>query len=286
MKTDPLVSLEGTTLSTSPLVCIPADGASVTTFLDFVAQLERASGIYGLQPRGIDHSQDPQLSVEEAALFNVEALAPLRSRGPIHLIGHCHGGLVAFEMARCLEARRWNIGSLTLIDTEPPDAPEAATDRPDDSQIRHEFVEAFEKSYSCHLLLNAEKGITDIGEYLRALHAALVRTKCWSSRSTPDMLRRALERYSAARAAPYMPCTRYPGTVRLALPDDRGLVEREERTPHALYEERWRAYAANVDTYHARGDRFSMLQLPHVRALAQWWRQTVAPAAMAGRSTH
>src|ERR1700730_13091498 len=117
---NPLMSLQATHSSESPLVCIPGAGASVTAFLEFVGELGNRWPAYGLQPRGVDPEEHPHGSVEAAALYNLNSLAQLDALGPIHLLGHSHGGLVAFDMALRLREQGRPVASITLIDSEPP----------------------------------------------------------------------------------------------------------------------------------------------------------------------
>ncbi len=72
--------------------------------------------VYALAPHGADGGPIPP-SVEAMArdyLARIEAIQP---HGPYHFMGYCNGGLVAFECARILAARREAIETLVLIAT-------------------------------------------------------------------------------------------------------------------------------------------------------------------------
>ena len=92
----PLLRLHATHRDTSPLICVPGAGASVTTFVDFVGYLGDGWPVYGLQPRGLDISESPHETIEETAAYNLDAIAGFSATQPIHLLGHSHGGLGAY----------------------------------------------------------------------------------------------------------------------------------------------------------------------------------------------
>jgi acetoacetyl-CoA synthetase len=79
--------------------------------------LECDRPVYGIQAVGLDPVREPQTSVEEMARTYVDAMASLQPEGPYDLAGHSFGGLIAFEMARQIEARGLEVGWLGLIDT-------------------------------------------------------------------------------------------------------------------------------------------------------------------------
>jgi amino acid adenylation domain-containing protein len=59
-------------------------------------------------------------TVEALAAERIRALRALRPRGPYVLGGHCHGGLIAFEMARQLRAAGEEIEWVIMVDTDAP----------------------------------------------------------------------------------------------------------------------------------------------------------------------
>lgn len=271
-----LVLQEGGDLE-APLICIPGAGASVTVFLEFTEGLARRLPVYGLQPRGIAPAERPHESVEEAACYNLEALAPLGLPGPLHLLGHSHGGLVAFEMACRLFHAKCPVASLSLIDTEPFEGLDAHCERADPAWIRREFIRTLESTYATALPV-AEKIIVapDLKEYLRGLHRALVIMKCWSSTIDVELLCGPFATYAAARNSVYRSQAVYPDRLHLALACDPDPYEHTRPRPRELYARHWKRHALEVDAWYASGNHFSMLQRPHARALAQWWRRDVA----------
>jgi len=240
--------------------------------------------IFGLQPRGIDPREPPHTSVEEAAVYYLESLVDLRPGGPIHLVGHSFGGLVALEMALRLNSGGRAIASLTLIDTEPPDATEHL-DRTQQSleigEIYGEFVEVFEGIFERTLSIDETNLASGNGEaFLIDLHAALVRSRCFSARTTPEILRGSLATFVAARLTTYVPMSVYPQTVHLVLAgSDRPSRYRsllEAAAMKETYVVDWRHHAPKLEVWRGPGHHFSILQLPQVASLAAWWQRTRA----------
>jgi amino acid adenylation domain-containing protein len=71
---------------------------------------------YALQPHGLDGQPVPT-SIEAMAELHLKALREVQPEGPYMLGGHCNGGLIAFEMARRLEASGERVALLALICT-------------------------------------------------------------------------------------------------------------------------------------------------------------------------
>ena len=60
---------------------------------------------YGLRARGVDGVTPPHTKIEDMAAYYIKALRPVQPHGPYLLGGYCFGGVVAFEMARQLQAQ-------------------------------------------------------------------------------------------------------------------------------------------------------------------------------------
>lgn len=72
---------------------------------------------YALQPHGLAGQPAPA-SIEAMAEVHLRALRRAQPEGPYMLGGHCNGGLIAFEMARRLEAAGERVPLLALICTQ------------------------------------------------------------------------------------------------------------------------------------------------------------------------
>jgi thioesterase domain-containing protein/acyl carrier protein len=77
-------------------------------------------GFYGLRAHSADGTEQAHTSVESMAADYLREMHVLQPDGPYFLIGNCIGGIVAYEIARQLEARGQEVALLVLMDTELP----------------------------------------------------------------------------------------------------------------------------------------------------------------------
>jgi thioesterase domain-containing protein len=103
-----------------PLFCIHPGGGTVFCYLELARHLPNDQPVYGLQAQGIDGLLAPHGSVKEMACHYVELIRTIQPHGPYQLCGWSSGGIIAYEMARLLEAQGVAIGRLLLIDTGLP----------------------------------------------------------------------------------------------------------------------------------------------------------------------
>jgi len=82
---------------------------------------------YAIDPHGV-HDAPPH-SIEEMAAARLELVRQVRPHGPYVLGGFCNGGLIAFEMARQLEAEGEKISSLILLSVDGSNAEFSWLDR-------------------------------------------------------------------------------------------------------------------------------------------------------------
>jgi thioesterase domain-containing protein len=279
-QSNPLVPLHAPHSIECPVFCIPGAGASVTSFVEFVNALDEKLPIYGLQPRGIDIAEQPHESVEDAALYNLRALTRFNLTRPIHLLGHSHGGLVAFEMALRLHEQGRSVASLTLIDTEPPDSIGEAPRQISTAEIFREFTEAFEDTFDKSL--DIDQAVIESGQaqfFVDELNAALIKARVLPLRNNVGMLHGSLATFTAACNCKYIPGGCYANTLRLVLvgPRSNRRVSMDDvRKKWGIYAAKWRRHAGAVDIWYGPGHHFSILQAPQVSVLAKWWQQATA----------
>jgi thioesterase domain-containing protein len=273
---DPLIPLDDTERSGIPLLCVPGAGASVTSFNELVGAFGRRWPIYGLQPRGIDSTEQPHSTVEAAALCNLQAASGLTAAGPVHLLGHSHGGLVAYEMACRLQAQGRPVASLTIIDSGPPETSAGIIRDVTETEIFGKFVDAIRLSFERPLPLDHDVLAAGQAEaQLRHLHGAMIHAGILPARSAPEMLRGPLSAFAAALRSAYHPVAPYAGQLRLVQVGDPKLDAIADRQQQRHAEE-WRRWAAEMEMWHGPGHHYSILRAPHVRALAEWWLSTGA----------
>jgi amino acid adenylation domain-containing protein len=91
-------------------------------FLPLAASLGNEQPFYAVRdPRPIAERGD--YTVEEQAERLVKAVRQVRIKGPYVLVGHCFGGLAAFEAARRLAAAGETVSKVILIDVSAPGYP-------------------------------------------------------------------------------------------------------------------------------------------------------------------
>jgi thioesterase domain-containing protein/acyl carrier protein len=106
-----------------PLFFVHVLGGGVMNYLPMAQALDPDQPFYAFQAAGFDGECDPHSSIPQMAAHYVAALRQFQPRGPYHLGGHCFGGVVAFEMARQLEAAGERVAQVHLIDAHAPGKP-------------------------------------------------------------------------------------------------------------------------------------------------------------------
>ncbi|HIA01081.1 MAG TPA: non-ribosomal peptide synthetase, partial [Myxococcales bacterium] len=103
----------------SALFCVHPIGGNVLSWHALALRLGHQQSVYGLQSVGLFDGVEAQDEVESMARRYVLAVRQVQKQGPYRLAGYSFGGLVAFEMARQLQA----VGeqsSLLLLDAPSP----------------------------------------------------------------------------------------------------------------------------------------------------------------------
>ncbi|WP_309728802.1 amino acid adenylation domain-containing protein, partial [Chamaesiphon sp. OTE_75_metabat_556] len=108
-----------------PLFCVHPIGGNILEYYAFANFLDRDRPIYGLQSQGLDGQQKPFRRVEDMASHYLKEIRTIQPHGPYFMLGYSFGGLVAFEMARQLEADGEKTQMLALLDCSAPNLPSA-----------------------------------------------------------------------------------------------------------------------------------------------------------------
>jgi thioesterase domain-containing protein/acyl carrier protein len=103
-----------------PLFCVHPAGGTLFCYLELAAHLQTEIPLYGLQAQGIDGELEPHDSVEAMAAAYAPALKKIQPGGPYQLCGWSTGGLIAFELARQLQAAGDEVSRLILFDAAIP----------------------------------------------------------------------------------------------------------------------------------------------------------------------
>ena len=116
---DPLVELRASDTG-EPLFCVAGLKGHAFEFRPLVEHLTSERAVYGLQYPGVDPRDTPLTRMEAIAAEFIRWMRRVQPRGPYHLTGYSHGGIVAYEMAQQLRAANESVALLALLDTMPP----------------------------------------------------------------------------------------------------------------------------------------------------------------------
>jgi thioesterase domain-containing protein len=100
----------------------PGHNGDVFCFVRLARHLGAEQPFYALQPPGLDGRFKCPARVEDLAALFVDALVIFQPRGAFLLGGFCHGGTIAFEMARQLRERQREVDLLVLMGSDCPTA--------------------------------------------------------------------------------------------------------------------------------------------------------------------
>ncbi|REG22604.1 amino acid adenylation domain-containing protein [Archangium gephyra] len=103
-----------------PLFLLHPVGGTVFTYQALARMLDPRLPIYGVRARGLEPGELPAGNIEAMATLYVEAVRTRQPSGPYRLAGHSFGGIVAYEMAQQLLARREQVEALVLMDSPGP----------------------------------------------------------------------------------------------------------------------------------------------------------------------
>ncbi|MEO6230172.1 MAG: amino acid adenylation domain-containing protein [Ferruginibacter sp.] len=100
-----------------PLYIICGGGGTATRFKRFAGMLDDDQPVFALQPIVDNAEHKIHVSMEEIANKFIEEIMIGNPDGPYALSGHCVGGVIAFEMAKQLEAKGKKVHLLAMFDT-------------------------------------------------------------------------------------------------------------------------------------------------------------------------
>lgn len=104
--------------SAAPLFCVHGAGGGVLFYRPLANRLPHDRPFVAIEARA---EWNPPGSIEETAEIYVRAIRARQASGPYLLGGYSFGGVVAFEMARQLEAAGEEVAMLVLIDSLNPE---------------------------------------------------------------------------------------------------------------------------------------------------------------------
>ena len=100
-----------------PLYIVHGSGLTVLVFHSLAKGLDVNQPVYGLQARGLNGVDEPFETMEDIAAYYISEILEQNPDGPYNLAGYSFGGIVAFEMAKQLEAMGKLVNMLAIFDT-------------------------------------------------------------------------------------------------------------------------------------------------------------------------
>ncbi len=123
-----------------PFFLVHAVGGNVLGYAELARRLGPEQPVYGLQSQGLDGQQPALETLEEMAALYLESIRTVQPQGPYLLGGWSMGAVVAFEMARQLQARGERVDLLALIDPSAATEDRVRTDTWDRAQLAALFA--------------------------------------------------------------------------------------------------------------------------------------------------
>lgn len=106
-----------------PPVFLIHDGDGETLlYRNLALRLHRRHPVYGLNPRSLPGVPMAHTRIRDMAAYHIGRIEAVQPRGPYLLGGMCAGGVIAFEMALQLQARRERVALVALLDAADPQA--------------------------------------------------------------------------------------------------------------------------------------------------------------------
>ncbi len=106
--------------SRRPLFVMFNVGGNLHQYFELARALDTEQAVYGVQARGVYGKLRPDHTVEAMARHCIDSMRNVQPQGPYLVAGFCTGGIIAFEVARQLNAAGQRVALLALIDTAAP----------------------------------------------------------------------------------------------------------------------------------------------------------------------
>lgn len=265
-----------------PFFCIAPAGGNVLCYLELAGELGADQPFYALESPALA-KDGADLGVEELAALYREEIRKVQPHGPYYLGGWSFGGIVAFELARQLQAEGEQTALLALIDASLPREDRCQLDGREVQARRLMRFDAFFRSYyRVSLDLDYQAMLAMDEEQQREyFFAKMAGISAESSQLLPMIrnLYRVLD--GNIRAAHRYTPSAYAGNVLVLkaeepLPESMRELEFDNADP-MLGWSRWLPESANVVT--VPGNHLTMMYNPHVVVLARHLRRALADEA-------
>jgi amino acid adenylation domain-containing protein len=103
--------------SKMPIYIVHGAGLNVLLFNTLANHMDADQPVYGMQAKGLNGIDEPLNRIEDIAAHYISSIRAQNPNGPFALAGFSFGGIIAFEMARQLEALNLEVSMLAMFDT-------------------------------------------------------------------------------------------------------------------------------------------------------------------------
>ncbi|GGH08663.1 non-ribosomal peptide synthetase [Mucilaginibacter phyllosphaerae] len=100
-----------------PIYIVHGAGLNVLLFNTLAKHMDPEQPVYGLQAKGLNGVDEPLNRMEDIAAHYISAIRAQNPDGPYALAGFSFGGIIAFEMAKQMEALNKEVRMLAMFDT-------------------------------------------------------------------------------------------------------------------------------------------------------------------------
>ena len=102
-----------------PFFCVHEFFGDVFCYINLARHLGPDQPFYAIEARGLDGVEEPFTDIKTMAAYYIQQIQAVQPEGPYALGGLCFGGVVAFEMAQQLRAKRKEVTMVALLDSSP-----------------------------------------------------------------------------------------------------------------------------------------------------------------------
>jgi amino acid adenylation domain-containing protein len=100
-----------------PLYIVHGAGLNVLLFNTLASEMDADQPVYGLQAKGLNGIDEPLTNIADIAEHYIASIMAKNPNGPYALAGYSFGGIIAFEMAKQLQAEGKQVKMLAMFDT-------------------------------------------------------------------------------------------------------------------------------------------------------------------------
>ena len=241
-----------------PLFCIHPVGGGAFCYRELADRLPEEIPVYGIQAVGFEGNEAPLTDINAMAARYVREITALWP-GPYNLYGWSFGGVVAFEMARLLQAAGREVTLLALADTGHP------------SRFRGKKAE--ENEIMAHLLAEAGEVESTSCDEIKNMAPAARRTRLQRQMASASPTDAALEHFvhlyrTNSRALATCQLSPWPGDM-LFLSAAEPLALGDDLPDNEPIELPWRGLARDIQRHVVPGNHFTLHRQPNVDEIAR-----------------